>query len=113
MPLCISIPDSAFAGCSALEELNLVLTTDDRGEYALGPENFVLCGDSIFAGLSPKKFHIVIDPSRKQDFLDNETWAPLERFFTYRSARPKTQYTEYGVQYARRTRVTSSGPAAR
>lgn len=100
MPLCISIPDSAFVGCDALQELSLLLTTDDYGEYPLGPENFVLCGDSIFAGLKPAQFHIVIDPSRKQDFLDNETWAPLEPYFTYRTARPKTQHTEYGVHYA-------------
>ncbi len=100
MPFCFSLPDSAFVGCTALEELDLLLKTENGSEYALGPENFILCGDNVFEGLDSTKFHIVIDPARKQDFMDNETWAPLERFFTYRNARPKNEFEEYGVGYA-------------
>ena len=61
MPMLLTIPDSAFVGCSNLRELNLLLKTKDNGTYALGPESFILGGDSIFAGLDPKKFHIRID----------------------------------------------------
>ena len=96
----ITIPDSAFVGCTALTELNLLLKDNEGGTRALGPENFILAGDSIFAGLDSLQFHILIDESRKQDFLDNESWAPLKRFFTYSNAQPKTQYREYGAQYA-------------
>lgn len=77
MPMLFTIPDSAFVGCTNLERFDLRVDTKDNGQQALGPESFVLGGDSIFAGLDPQKFHIVIDPKRKQDFLDNESWKPL------------------------------------
>ena len=100
MPLLLTIPDSAFAGCSALTEFSTLLHTDENGTRALGPENFVLAGDSVFAGLSPATFHIVIDPLRKQDFLDNASWRPLEKYFIYRSSQPAVKYSEYGAEYA-------------
>ncbi len=100
LPMLLTIPDSAFVGCTNLRELNLILQTDKNGTRALGPENFVLAGDSIFAGLDSLKFHIVIDEDRKQDFLDNESWAPLKRFFTYSRAVPDTPLREYGASYA-------------
>ena len=100
VPMVLTIPDSAFVGCDNLQELRLLLKTDGHGTQAMGPESFILGGDSIFAGLSPEKFHIVIDPSRKQDFLDNESWAPLEKYFVYEGAEPKTEFNEYGGQYA-------------
>ena len=100
MPMLFTIPDSAFVGCDNLVELNLLLQDNEGGTRPLGPENFILAGDSIFAGLDSLKFHIVIDPSRKQDFLDNASWAPLKRFFTYQEAKPVTKYNEYGGQYA-------------
>lgn len=100
MSFLFTIPDSAFVGCTALTEFSTLLQTDDNGTRALGPENFILAGDSIFAGLDSTRFHIVIDPLRKQDFLDNESWAPLKRFFTYQSAVPADKYSEYGAKYA-------------
>ena len=95
-----TIPDSAFVGCTNLTEFSTLLRTDGNGTRALGPENFILGGDSIFAGLDSLKFHIVIDPLRKQDFLDNASWAPLERFFIYEDAKPEDKYSEYGANYA-------------
>ena len=100
MSFLFTIPDSAFVGCTALTEFSTLLQTDNNGTRALGPENFILAGDSIFAGLDSTKFHIVIDPLRKQDFLDNDSWAPLKRFFTYQSAVPADKYSEYGAKYA-------------
>ncbi len=100
VPMLITIPDSAFVGCDNLEELSLLLDTDGNGKQALGPESFILAGDSVFAGLDPRKFHILIDPSRKQDFLDNESWAPLEKYFVYEPARANCEHDEYGGQYA-------------
>ena len=100
MPMLFTIPDSAFVGCTNLQSFDLRVQTENNGQQALGPESFILGGDSIFAGLNPAKFHIIIDPKRKQDFLDNESWKPLERFFTYEEALPETQYQEYGGNYA-------------
>jgi len=100
MPMLLTIPDSAFVGCSNLKEFSTLMYDKDGGTRALGPENFVLGGDSIFAGLDPEQFHIVIDVNRKQDFLDNESWAPLEKYFTYKSANPVNQHTLYGANYA-------------
>ena len=100
MPLLFTIPDEAFSGCTNLTEFSTLLLTNNNGTRALGPENFILAGDNIFMGLDPETFHIVIDPTRKQDFLDNESWAPLEKYFTYRSAEPAAKYNEYGAKYA-------------
>ncbi len=116
MGMYMTIPDSAFVGCTNLRELRLILDTKNNGSYALGPENFILGGDGIFCdqkckaevdslkaigqgdGLTP--FSIVIDISRKASFLNNESWARLERFFTYENAKPTTKFKEYGVEYA-------------
>ena len=100
MPMLLTIPDSAFVGCTALKEFNTLLIDNDGGRRALGPENFIFAGDSIFAGLDPEKFHIVIDVNRKQDFLDNASWKPLEKYFVYQSANPENQYKLYGAHYA-------------
>ena len=100
MPMLFTIPDSAFVGCTSLQSLDLRVETESNGQQALGPENFILGGDGIFDGLDPAKFHIIIDPKRKQDFLDNESWKPLKQYFVYQDAQPKTQYQEYGGNYA-------------
>jgi hypothetical protein len=100
MPMLITIPDSAFVGCTSLREFNLLMETDGNGTRALGPENFIMAGDSVFAGLDPEKFHIVIDEARKKDFLDNASWKPLEKYFTYQNAKPESKYNEYGAEYA-------------
>ena len=98
--MCFTIPDSAFVGCTNLSELRLILDTDGNGSYALGPENFILGGDDIFAGVDTTQLRIVVDPSRYEDFINNESWAPFTRCFTCENARPQTKYTEYGVEYA-------------
>ena len=100
IPMLLTIPDSAFVGCTNLRELNLLLKTDGKGTYALGPESFILAGDSIFAGLDSLQFHIRIDESRKQDFLDSESWKPYRKYFVYDNAAPAEDYNEYGGKYA-------------
>jgi len=99
LPMLITIPDSAFYGCDNLTELNLLLKSD-HGTQALGPESFILGGDSVFVGLDSLKFHIRVDENRLQDFLASESWAPLKRFFVSGKAEPKSEYTEYGGEYA-------------
>ena len=116
MAFLFTIPDKAFKGCSALTTFSTLLQTNGNGTRALGPENFILAGDSIFAGQKCKAevdsltaigkgdglvpFSIVIDPQRKDDFLASESWKPLEKFFTYESAQPAAKYSEYGAKYA-------------
>ena len=116
MPFLFTIPDSAFVGCTALTEFSTLLQTDGNGTRALGPENFIFGGDSIFVGLKCQAevdsltnigqgdglvpFHIVIDPLRKEDFLASASWKPLEKYFTYRNAEPEKKYSEYGASYA-------------
>lgn len=97
-----AIPDYAFKGCKNLTEFNLILQTKENGEYGLGPENFILAGDSIFCDVDTLNFHIVIDEARKDEFLASESWKPYERFFQYREAVPANGSTlnNYGAWYA-------------
>ena len=96
----IYIPDSAFVGCDALETFDLRLLTDDNGSRAMGPENFVLCGSDIFAGLDSLKFRIIIPKERREDFENDEMWGQYKRFFKYEDVEEKTNFTEFGVKYA-------------
>ena len=99
MPMLLTIPDSAFYGCENLVEFSTIVESEN-GSQVLGPESFILAGDSIFVGLDPEKFHILIDESRKEDYLANESWAPLEKYFQYTNTLPERVHDEYGGWYA-------------
>ena len=96
----IAIPDSAFVGCTALETIDLRLRTSSNGTRALGPENFILCGDSILAGLDSTKVSIIIPNERKDDFLEDMMWKKYQRFFAYANAEDSVNYSDYGVDYS-------------
>ena len=96
----IAIPDSAFVGCTALRTIDLRLKTKENGTRALGPENFILCGDSIFAGLDSTKLRIIIPEERKEDYLADKQWKKYKRFFEYKPVEEIAQHEEYGVKYA-------------
>ena len=98
VPMVLVIPDSIFAGTS-IHTLDLRLLTKENGTQAMGPESFILAGSQTFDGVDEDRFQIIIDPSRKDDFLFSESWAPYERFFTYESAAPKSRWSEYGAWY--------------
>lgn len=98
VPMVLVIPDSIFAGTS-VHTLDLRLQTKENGTQAMGPENFILAGNKTFEGVDTLNFHIIIDPSRKFDFLISESWAPYERYFTYESAAPKSRWNDYGSWY--------------
>ncbi len=100
VPMRLAIPDSAFADCRNLERFYLTYKTRNGGMRSLGPENFVLGGDSIFAGCDPQKFRIVIDAERKEDFLNSDSWKHYERYFVYTDVKEKRYDHEYGVNYA-------------
>ena len=98
--LMFTIPDSAFAGCTALREFDLRYSTARGSQQGLGPENFVLCGDSIFAGCDSTKLRIIVAEDRLQDFLDNESWRKYKRFLTTGKIEEKMATSGYGVNYA-------------
>ena len=99
VPMVLVLPDSVFAGTN-VNTLDLRLQTKSNGTQAMGPEGFILAGSNTFAGVDTLNFHIIIDPSRKDDFLFNESWAPMEQCFVYEQAVPQTQHAEYGSRYA-------------
>ena len=96
----IAIPDSAFVGCTELCTIDLRLRTKENGTRALGPESFILCGDSIFAGLDSTKLCIIIAEERKEDFLADKQWAKYKRFFEYEPIEETVCHDDYGVHYA-------------
>ena len=105
-PLLLTIPDSAFAGCTNLRRFSLLYKVHPQGipteenEYrGLGPENFILGGNDIFAGCDSTKLQIIIPEDRKQDFLDDEIWSKYKRFFVYETPHLATVFTEYGANY--------------
>lgn len=100
IPMLLTIPDSAFVGCTNLTTIDLRVQTKNNGTQALGPESFILAGDHVFADVDSTKIHIIIDPARKQDFLESESWAPMKQWFVYEPAKPDTKYQEYGGNYA-------------
>ena len=99
MPMLLTIPDSAFYGCTNLVEFSTIVESSN-GSQVLGPESFILAGDNVFVDLDPEKFHILIDESRKDDYLASESWAPLAKYFKYVNIKPDTKYNEYGGKYA-------------
>lgn len=96
----IAIPDSAFVGCTGLRTFDLRLRTKENGTRALGPENFILCGDSIFAGLDSTKLCIIIAEERKEDFMADKQWAKYKRFFVYEPIEETVCHDDFGVHYA-------------
>ena len=99
VPMMITIPDSAFAGCTNLTRFDLRFYTGGKPTQALGPENFVLCGDSIFAGCDSTKLQIIIPKDRKQDFLDDAMWSRYKRYFTYEETEYPGGLDDFGVNY--------------
>ena len=99
VPMLITIPDSAFAGCTSMERFDLRLYTGDKPSQALGPENFILCGDNIFAGCDSTKLKIIIAKDRKQDFLDDGVWSKYKRFFAYEATDYPGGKDDFGVKY--------------
>jgi len=101
VPMQIAIPDSAFAGCTNLTRFNLTYKTRKGGYRGLGPENFILGGNDIFADCDTTKLQIVVPADRKEDFLNDDIWKQYARFFVYYDVieEAESNYTEFGVGY--------------
>ena len=108
-PLNLTIPDSCFAGCNNLKEINLVLDTRfDAGgircKKALTPDNFILLGD-MFAGIDStarKNIKIIVGEDVLQDFLEDERWAVYKDNFKTIPITDLNMSTEWGCKYTYR-----------
>ena len=99
----VTIPDSAFMGCTGLETLDLIMrsidTNPDR-DVALGPENFILCGEDIFAGCDTTKLKIRIGAEKYEEFAENPVWGKYKNCFEVVDVPEVVDFTEYGAQYS-------------
>lgn len=97
----VLIPDSAFYGCTSLETLDLIMQSDytDR-KVALGPENFILCGEDIFAGCDTSKLKIRIGSEFYEDFAENPVWGRYKDCFEVVDVPEKVDFTDFGAQYS-------------
>ena len=99
----VTIPDKAFKGCTSLETLDLIMhsidTKPDR-DVALGPENFILCGEDIFEGCDMSKLKIRIGAEKYEEFAENPIWGKYKDNFEVVDLPKVVDYTEYGAQYS-------------
>ena len=99
----VLIPDSAFKGCTGLETLDLVMrsidTNPDR-DVALGPENFILCGEDIFAGCDTTKLKIRIGAEKYEEFAENTYWKKYKNCFEVVDVPEVVDFTDFGAQYS-------------
>ncbi len=100
-PMTILIPDSAFLGCSNLEIVDLIMRSSytDR-DVALGPENFILCGQDFFAGCDTTKLKIRIGAEKYEEFAENIYWKKYKNCFVAVDVPEVVDYTEFGAQYS-------------
>ena len=99
----VTIPDSAFMGCTGLETVDLIMrsidTNPDR-DVALGPENFILCGEDIFAGCDTTKLKIRIGAEKYEEFAENTYWKKYKNCFEIVDVPEVVDFTEYGALYS-------------
>ena len=97
----IVIPDSAFLGCSNLETVDLIMHSNytDR-DVALGPENFILCGQDIFAGCDTTKLKIRVGAEKYEEFAENIYWKKYKNCLVAVDVPEVVDFTDYGAQYS-------------
>ena len=97
----VVLPDQVFKNCTSLEKLDLIMWSNytDR-EIPLGPENFILCGDDLFAGCDMSKLKIRIGKEKYEDFVNNEAWKKYKDNFEVVDVPEKADHSVYGAQYS-------------
>ena len=100
-PMTVVIPDSAFLGCSNLETVDLIMRSNytDR-DVALGPENFILCGEDIFAGCDTTKLKIRVGAEKYEEFAENTYWKKYKNCFEVVDVPENIDYVDFGAQYS-------------
>ena len=101
--LTVLIPDSAFMGCTGLETLDLIMrsidTNPDR-DVALGPENFILCGEDIFVGCDTTKLKIRVSAEKYDEFAENTYWKKYKNCLVAVDVPEVVDYVDFGAQYS-------------
>ena len=99
----VTIPDSAFMGCTGLETLDLIMrsidTNPDR-DVALGPENFILCGEDIFVGCDTAKLKIRVSAEKYDEFAENTYWKKYKNCLVAVDVPEVVDYVDFGAQYS-------------
>ena len=100
-PMTVTIPDSAFLGCTSLETIDLIMHSNrtDRN-VPLGPENFIVCGEDIFAGCDTTKLKIRIGSEMYEDFAENPVWGKYKNCFEVVDVPETIDFTTHGAQYS-------------
>ena len=97
----VVIPDQAFKGCTSLETLDLIMWSNyTNRSIPLGPENFILCGDDLFAGCNMSKLKIRIGKEKYEDFVNNKAWKKYKDNFEVVDVPEKADHSVYGAQYS-------------
>ncbi|MBR0324497.1 MAG: leucine-rich repeat protein, partial [Bacteroidales bacterium] len=100
-PMTILIPDSAFVGCKNLETLDLIMYSNYTNRLVpLGPENFIVCGEDIFAGCDTTKLKIRIGSDMYEEFAENTFWGKYKNYFEVVDVPEKVDFSEFGAQYS-------------
>ncbi|MGN0281291.1 MAG: leucine-rich repeat protein, partial [Prevotella sp.] len=96
----ITIPDSAFLGCTNLRELNLIMRSNytDR-DLSLTPDNFIVCGNNIFMGCDTTQMKIVVGSDVIDQFLEDPTWSRFANMYVVKDVPVKVDYEHEGVNY--------------
>ena len=97
----VLIPDQAFKGCTSLETLDLIMYSNYTDRYvALGPENFIVCGEDIFTGCDTTKLKIRIGSEKYEEFAENTFWGKYKNCFELVDVTENVDFTTHGAQYS-------------
>ena len=97
----VLIPDEAFKGCKNLETLDLIMYSNYTGRYvALGPENFIVCGDSLFPGCDMSKLKIRIGREKYEEFAENIVWGKYKNCFEVVDIKETVDFATHGAKYS-------------
>ena len=97
----VVVPDQVFKGCTGLETLDLIMWSNCTNRYVpLGPENFILCGDDLFAGCDMSKLKIRIGKDKYDEFVENDAWKKYKDKFEVVDVPEMADLSVYGAQYS-------------
>ena len=99
----VLIPDKAFKGCTNLETLDLIMRSTDTNpdrDVALGPENFIVCGDDLFEGCDMSKLKIRIGREKYEEFAENTVWGKYKDNFEVVDIEETVDFATHGAKYS-------------
>ena len=97
----VLIPDEAFKGCTNLETLDLIMYSNYTDRYvALGPENFIVCGENLFSGCDTTKLKIRIGREKYEEFAENIVWGKYKNRFEVVDINETVDFATHGAKYS-------------